>query len=109
MGKNFLGDTPFERLQHYPRYFKGIQVRLDKLKTNPARDAQLLADYAPLWVNYERRAIQLAKLGAADPQIEQFRWLLEELRISLFAQELRTPVPVSVKRLHKQWEGIQYG
>ncbi len=109
MGKNFLADTPFERLQHYPRYFKGIQVRLDKLKTNPARDAQLMADYAPLWTNYERRAIQLAKLGAADPQIEQFRWLLEELRISLFAQELRTPVPVSVKRLQKQWEGIQYG
>jgi ATP-dependent helicase HrpA len=53
--------------------------------------------------------IQLAKLGSIDPQIEQFRWLLEELRISLFAQELRTPVPVSVKRLQKQWEGIQFG
>ena len=109
MGRNFIAETPFERLQNYPRYFKGIQVRLDKLKTNPARDAQLMADYAPLWTNYERRAIQLAKLGAADPQIEQFRWLLEELRISLFAQELRTPVPVSVKRLQKQWEGIKHG
>lgn len=51
----------------------------------------------------------MAKLGAADPQIEQFRWLLEELRVSLYAQELKTPVPVSVKRLQKQWEGIQYG
>jgi len=109
MGKNFIAETPFERLQNYPRYFKGIQVRLDKLKANPARDAQLLADYTPLWTNYERRAIQLAKLGTADPQIEQFRWLLEELRISLFAQELKTPVPVSVKRLQKQWEGIQHG
>ncbi|MGC1517215.1 MAG: DUF3418 domain-containing protein, partial [Azonexus sp.] len=109
MGRNFIAETPFERLQNYPRYFKGIQVRLDKLKANPARDAQLLADYAPLWTNYERRAIQLAKLGTADPQIEQFRWLLEELRISLFAQELRTPVPVSVKRLEKQWEGIKHG
>ncbi len=109
MGRNFIAETPFERLQNYPRYFKGIQVRLDKLKANPARDAQLMADYAPLWTNYERRAIQLAKLGTPDPQIEQFRWLLEELRISLFAQELKTPVPVSVKRLQKQWEGIQYG
>ncbi len=109
MGRNFIAETPFERLQNYPRYFKGIQVRLDKLKANPARDAQLMADYAPLWTNYERRAIQLAKLGTLDPQIEQFRWLLEELRISLFAQELKTPVPVSVKRLQKQWEGIQYG
>ncbi len=109
MGKNFVAETPFERLQHYPRYFKGIVVRLDKLKANPARDAQLMAEYAPLWTNYERRFLQLAKQGASDPQIEQFRWLLEELRISLFAQELRTPVPVSVKRLQKQWEGIQHG
>jgi len=109
MGKNFVTDTPFERLQHYPRYFKGVVVRLDKLKANPARDAQLMVEYAPLWTNYERRAIQLAKLGALDPQVEQFRWLLEELRVGLFAQELRTPVPVSTKRLQKQWEGIKNG
>ena len=109
MGKRFVAETPFERLQHYPRYFKGIQVRLDKLKADPTRDARSMAEYAPLWTNYERRLTQLAKLGSIDPQIEQFRWLLEELRISLFAQELRTPVPVSVKRLQKQWEGIQFG
>ncbi|MBU1365401.1 MAG: ATP-dependent RNA helicase HrpA [Gammaproteobacteria bacterium] len=109
MGKNFLIDTPFERLQHYPRYFKACVVRLDKLKANPGRDAQLMVEYAPLWTNYERRAIQLAKLGALDPQVEQFRWLLEELRVGLFAQELRTPVPVSSKRLQKQWEGIKNG
>jgi len=109
VGKRFVAETPFERLQQYPRYLKAIVVRLDKLKANPARDAQLMADYGPLWSNYERRAIQLAKLGAVDPQIEQFRWLLEELRVGLFAQELRTPVPVSVKRLEKQWEGIKHG
>jgi ATP-dependent helicase HrpA len=109
MGKNFVVDTPFERLQHYPRYLKAIVVRLDKLKANPARDAALMAEYGPLWTNYERRAIQLAKMGTVDPQIEQFRWLLEELRVGLYAQELRTPVPVSVKRLEKQWEGIKHG
>jgi ATP-dependent helicase HrpA len=109
MGKRFVAETPFERLQHYPRYFKAIQVRLDKLKADPTRDARAMAEYAPLWTNYERRLTQLAKLGSIDPQIEQFRWLLEELRVSLFAQELRTPVPVSVKRLQKQWEGIQFG
>ncbi len=109
MGKNFLIDTPFERLQHYPRYFKACVVRLDKLKANPGRDAQLMVEYTPLWTNYERRAIQLAKLGTLDPQVEQFRWLLEELRVGLFAQELRTPVPVSSKRLQKQWEGIKNG
>ncbi|NHC07112.1 ATP-dependent RNA helicase HrpA [Azonexus fungiphilus] len=106
IGRNFVVDTPFERLQHYPRYLKAIGVRLDKLKANPARDAQSMAEYAPLWTNYERRAIQLAKMGTVDPQIEQFRWLLEELRVGLYAQELRTPVPVSVKRLQKQWEGM---
>ena len=109
IGKQFITETPFERLQHFPRYLKGIQVRLDKLKSNPTRDTQLMAEYGPLWTNYERRALQLAKMGTYSPQIEQFRWLLEELRISHFAQELKTPVPVSSKRLQKQWEGIQHG
>ncbi len=105
--KNFLAETPFERLNHLPRYLKAVQVRLDKLRADPARDARLLAEYQPLWINYERRAIQLAKAGVDDPQVEQFRWLLEELRVNLFAQELKTPVPVSVKRLQKQWEGMR--
>ncbi|HRE16242.1 MAG TPA: DUF3418 domain-containing protein, partial [Rhodocyclaceae bacterium] len=108
MGKHFIFETPFERLTHFPRYLKAIQVRLDKLKADPARDAKLMAEYAPLWTNYERRAIQLAKQGVSDPQVEQFRWLLEELRVGIYAQELRTPVPVSVKRLQKQWEGMAY-
>ena len=107
--KRFVLETPFERLQHFPRYLKAAAMRLDKLKANPARDVQLLADYSTLWTQYERRALQLAKQGVSDPQLEQFRWLLEELRVNLFAQELKTPVPVSVKRLQKLWEGIQYG
>ena len=65
-----------------------------------------MAEYAPLWTNYERRAIVLAKQGVVDPQVEQFRWMLEELRVQLFAQELRTPAPVSSKRLQKMWEGM---
>ena len=109
VGKRFVLDTPFERLQHFPRYLKAIGVRLDKLKANASRDAQLLGDYTKLWTAYERRALQLAKMQTLDPQVEQFRWLMEELRVGLFAQELRTPVPVSVKRLEKQWEGIKHG
>ena len=107
-GKRFIADTPFERLQHFPRYLKAITMRLDKLKTSgsegAARDTRLLAEYAPLWTNYERRAMVLAKQGVTDPHLEQFRWLLEELRVQLFAQELRTPAPVSTKRLQKMWE-----
>ena len=113
LGRNFVVDTPFERLQHFPRYLKAVSVRLDKLKagggSGAARDAQLMAEYGPLWASYERRAIQLAKLGAVDPQVDQFRWLMEELRVGLHAQELRTPVPVSTRRLQKQWEGIRNG
>ena len=106
LGKRFIAETPFERLQHYPRYLKAISLRLDKLKADPVRDARLLAEYAPLWTNYERRAIVLAKQGVSDPQVDQFRWMLEELRVQLFAQELRTPAPVSSKRLQKMWEGM---
>ncbi|MFZ4537624.1 ATP-dependent RNA helicase HrpA [Propionivibrio sp.] len=110
IGKRFIAETPFERLQHYPRYLKAISMRLDKLKAGgaegAARDARLLAEYAPLWTNYERRAIVLAKQGVSDPQVEQFRWMLEELRVQLFAQELRTPAPVSTKRLQKMWEAV---
>ena len=106
IGKRFIADTPFERLQHFPRYLKAIAMRLDKLKANPSRDAQLMAEYAPLWTHYERRTILLAKQGVVNVQVEQFRWLLEELRVQLFAQELRTPAPVSVKRLQKMWETL---
>ncbi|MEI7614718.1 MAG: DUF3418 domain-containing protein, partial [Betaproteobacteria bacterium] len=106
IGKRFIAETPFERLQHFPRYLKAIALRLDKLKADPARDARLLAEYAPLWINYERRAIVLAKQGVSNSQVEQFRWMLEELRVQLFAQELRTPAPVSSKRLQKMWEGL---
>jgi ATP-dependent helicase HrpA len=109
IGKRFIVDTPFERLQYFPRYLEAIALRLDKLGLNPARDAQLLAEYAPLWIHYERRAALLAQQGIADPRVEQFRWLLEELRVQLFAQELRTPTPVSVKRLRKMWEGQEPG
>lgn len=107
--KQFVATTPFERLQHFPRYLKAAALRLDKLKANPTRDAQQLKDYTPLWSHYERRAIQVARQGVPNAQLEQFRWLLEELRVNLFAQELKTPVPVSVKRLQKMWESIQYG
>ena len=106
IGKRFVSDTPLERLQHFPRYLKAISLRLDKLRTHPARDAQLLAEYAPLWTNYERRASLLVRQGVAHPQLEQFRWLLEELRVQLFAQELHTPAPVSVKRLQKMWGSL---
>ncbi|KYC29402.1 ATP-dependent RNA helicase HrpA [Sterolibacterium denitrificans] len=106
MGRNFISDTAFERLQQYPRYLKGAALRLDKLRNDPARDARLMNDWQALAKPWEReRQMHLkAAAGLPDPFFEEFRWLLEELRIALFAQELRTPSPVSVKRLQKSWE-----
>ncbi|HIC7214478.1 ATP-dependent RNA helicase HrpA [Burkholderia stabilis] len=105
VGKRFVLDTPYVQLAHFPRYLKGIALRIDKLKADPARDAKQSGDLLPLAQQYQRAVSQRG--GVADPRLAEFRWLLEELRISLFAQELRTPMPVSVKRLHKVWESMQ--
>src|SRR5207253_4197833 len=100
-------DTPYERLQHFSRYLKAAGLRLDKLRTDPTRDARLMAEFAPLHSAWQREAVARMKQGTMTEEIDQFRWLLEELRVSLFAQELRTPVPVSVKRLAKLWQSIR--
>ncbi|MCG1041241.1 ATP-dependent RNA helicase HrpA [Mycetohabitans sp. B8] len=105
MTRRFVIDTPYAQLAHFPRYLKGMSLRIDKLKVDPARDQRLAAELAPLMQPYQRALSQRG--GAADARLVEFRWLLEELRISLFAQELRTPMPVSVKRLHKVWESMQ--
>jgi ATP-dependent helicase HrpA len=105
--KNFIAATPPERLQHFPRYLKAVALRLEKLRADPSRDARWSAEFNPLWQMWLREDIKQRKQGVADPQLEQFRWLLEELRVSLYAQELRTPVPVSVKRLQKMWQAMQ--
>jgi ATP-dependent helicase HrpA len=101
MGKRFIATTPWAQLQHLPRYLKGVQLRLDKLRGDPARDAQRLAELRPLEQRWSRRVAELK--GAPDARLDEYRWLLEELRISFFAQELKTPQPVSTKRLDKVW------
>jgi ATP-dependent helicase HrpA len=103
--KTFLRDTPGAQLAHYPRYLKAAMARIDKLRADPARDARLLADLTPLQTQFQRAVV--ARKGVEDERLTEFRWLLEELRVALFAQELRTPSPVSVKRLQKAWEALQ--
>jgi len=102
--KRFLTAVPYERLSQYPRYLKAANLRLDKLRNNPERDAALMADWQLLHRAFEREWIETRRTGTEDPFLEDFRWLLEELRVGLFAQELRTPMPVSVKRLSKMWD-----
>jgi len=105
--KNFIAATAWERLQHFPRYLKAAALRLEKLRADPARDARCSAEFNPLWQAWLREDLKQRKQGVADAQLDQFRWLLEELRVSLYAQELRTPVPVSAKRLLKMWQSMQ--
>nr|WP_315475388.1 ATP-dependent RNA helicase HrpA [uncultured Undibacterium sp.] len=102
--KRFIAEVDFAQLAHYPRYLKAITVRMDKLRADPTRDAKLLADWNSVAQAWQRTP---RKSGVdADPKLIEFRWLLEELRVSLFAQELKTPMPVSVKRLQKVWESL---
>ena len=101
MPKAFIAATPWPQLQHFARYLKAITLRLDKYRADPARDAQRLTELKAQEQRYWRLVAE--RKGAQDARMLEFRWLLEELRVSFFAQELRTPQPVSVKRLEKAW------
>ena len=100
--KEFIARIPYERLQHLPRYLKAINVRLEKLHVDAARDARQYTQMQSLQQAWQRKLT--AQQGNIDARMEEFGWLLQELRVSLFAQELKTPVIVSVKRLEKLWE-----
>jgi len=104
--KGFMSATPWERLHDLPRYLKAAQVRLDKYPRDAERDAKHAGSIAGIWKRYEERAIKLKRAGESDARLEDFRWRIEELRVSLFAQELKTPYPVSFKRLDKLWAEI---
>ena len=106
MGKRFLVDTPWTALPHFSRYLKAITLRLDKWRADPARDTLRLFELRPQEQRYWRLVAE--RRGATDARMREFRWLLEEFRVSLFAQELRTPQPVSVKRLDKAWTQLTH-
>ncbi|OSZ66117.1 ATP-dependent RNA helicase HrpA [Hydrogenophaga sp. IBVHS2] len=99
--RQFLAQTPASQLQHLPRYLKAVQLRLDKLRADPARDAARLAELRPQDQRFWRLVAE--RKGVQDTRLQELRWLLEELRVSFFAQELRTPQPVSLKRIDKAW------
>lgn len=106
MPRRFLALTPWPQLQHFARYLKAITLRLDKLRADPARDAARMAEVKPQEQRYWRLVAE--RKGAVDDRMQELRWLLEELRVSFFAQELRTPQPVSLKRLEKVWAQLSH-
>ena len=105
----FLSQTPPEWLPHLPRYLRAIALRLQKLRQAPDRDRQRSGDVIRLWEPCKRQLERNARQERHDPELIKFRWLLEELRVSQFAQELKTLLPVSVKRLEEQWGRIRQG
>ena len=104
--KRFLALTPWPQLQHFARYLKAMVLRLEKWRADPARDTAKLLELKPQEQRYWRLVAE--RKGAVDDRMLEFRWLLEELRVSFFAQELRTPQPVSVKRLDKAWAQLNH-
>ena len=100
----FIAETPAEQFTHLSRYLKGITMRLTHMRADPAREMRHIAALQNLTARYERARGN--RLDVADPELDQFRWLLEELRVSLFAQSLRTPMPVSIKRLTRILERV---
>ncbi len=105
----FLSQTPPEWLPHLPRYLRAISLRLQKLRQAPDKDRQRRGDIVRLWESCQRQWERNARQEKSDPELIRFRWLLEELRVSQFAQELKTLLPVSVKRLEEQWSKVRQG
>ena len=107
-GPDFLTNTPWEWLRHYRRYFRAIELRLDKLSggslSRDRKNWELLEIHLDA---YRQKASQHEQMSVYDPELVRFRWMLEEYRVSLFAQELGTSIPVSAKRLDRQWEQVR--
>ncbi|QYF96082.1 ATP-dependent RNA helicase HrpA [Massilia sp. PAMC28688] len=105
--KRFLIENEYAQLAHFPRYLKAINVRLEKMRGDVSRDTKLMAEWTQSASHFMRAVKDRMASKNTDPKMVEFRWMLEELRVSLFAQELRTPMPVSGKRLQKVWESMQ--
>ena len=107
-GPKCLSMTPWTWLRHCPRYFRAIRIRLDALAGGGmAKDRERYEEFLPRWQAYLDWIEQYGPQCEADPESIQYRWMLEEYRVSLFAQKLGTSIPVSPKRLEQQWSRVK--
>jgi ATP-dependent helicase HrpA len=104
--QGFVAHTPRERLPDLPRYLEALARRLDKLRRGGARDGDKLHQLRPVWERFVARARAHAARGRRDAALEHYRWLSEEYRISLFAQELGARERVSRQRLDRHWDTV---
>jgi ATP-dependent helicase HrpA len=98
--------TPRERLMHLPRYLRAIQVRLERLPNGPQKDQAKAEQVLPFWNDWLSQHEALRARGVPAAELEAFRWLIEEYRVSIFAPELKAAVPVSPQRLAEQWKAL---
>ena len=103
----FVRETPAEWLKELPRYLKAIEQRFDKIAAQLQRDRVWTGELNACWEQYLARTAKHAREGKRDPQLQLYRWMLEEYRVSLFAQQLGTKMAVSDKRLNKQWALVE--
>ena len=109
LAAGFATRTPWAQWPRLPIYLKAMTLRLEKYSSNPARDAAREADIQELEQMWQEKTDGLVKQGQpVSDDLAAFKWMIEELRVSLFAQELKTPYPVSVKRLLKEWDKMFY-
>ena len=106
--KNCFTQTPWEYLQNIPRYLKALRLRIEKHPAAPDRDGKNAASVGLIWQRWQDKVSSLNQANLDIPQaLQDYRWLIEELRVSLFAQELKTPFPVSIKRIEKTWDDLR--
>jgi ATP-dependent helicase HrpA len=102
--RGFVIKTPSQWLVHLPRFVRALRVRLEKLRDSGLnRDMAGLVQVGPMFQQYLELRAEHQRAGVVDPELDKYRWMLEELRVSLFAQELKTSIPISVQRLDRQW------
>ena len=91
------------RLEHYPRYFKAIRMRIERASHNPSGDETKMARFEPYWEDYREIVSRKDARIASRAALDEYRWMIEEYRVSVFAQEVGTPIRVSPKSLAELW------
>ncbi len=104
--RGFLQQVPFEHLRDYPRYLQALRLRADKLRHAAGRDQQRLRELQSAHDRWRERVVDARRKGREDPRLDEIGWMLQELRVSFFAQELKTPYPVSLKRIERRWKEL---
>ena len=101
-----LRATSEARLVHLGRYLRAVDVRLQRLSHDPQKDAQKATQVSPLWREYVGKRDELLRRGRSRAELDELGWLIEELRVQIFAPELKTAVPVSVARVADLWKAL---